>query len=984
VLVVGANEILYVDCAGKIQCCTAVNGWVRSTGSAAVLPSVGSLGGILQPNPSPLAKLSVQLDGSRLSFVNEDVAMVSLRDGSLYSLELHGEHDCIGVGGGGGVCLSLAPVGKKLGGLGMIASLSVLPLMHVQTSIVMGKLLDKESAVAKKEEMGISDDGPSKSQVVKETISSLGLVFAGSRMGDSILMMYDLKENIKLVPLERDKEQEKAIADAVGMSEQGSKRKREEEDDAIVKKEKVEGNADDATNDAAVEEQSERLKIKSTPVSDDESTLSEEQILLREEEALYAPYNGDGTSAIIPFLDGDDNKTETLLPGITPKQLYRPQILSMSIFQDTKVLDCLTGLGPIGPGCTGPTVGKKSSETSSLMNLTNSNGKGSITNVHPCGFGASGGLAVLNAPGLNSSNTIVSEVDCLDIGSIFPCPNMGYFFVVRRKENTGCMIMKVAENNGERKLEEIEINSLIDEGMMDVETPLPSFESVRDVLTRMDIISVKEFTSNKKVTSGDFIMVFARFGSACALIIFSHNEGVFSIEHSHFIGAHDDGKLVQRDSLVSTSFVDHLDKSRVLTAGEDLSLACVWSSGLASTFSVSYTDDWIVREVLFDKKIADASFGGNVTGEGNDNEADKFYHDNSIVAVDIFTIANSIFDAAGDNAGVKVDGMNNSDINDIQSEFKFDEDDLDLYGEDEIGQLEKNSVAEEHGFDSAGSERSSHLAPSRYNSLGGYISGAGLSTTSKVVVAIARRSGQLEIHDVATLFQTLPDESTVEFASDQENDSLLWSSNSGFGQGTAVLDSSNLPPKRPQVQKTCAAEMRFFFSGPSNTSSAGDLSVLRSLCLIVETNQGDVHLYTASISHESLNMVFKRVSLHNIARQSKEEVKHRNKLQRKGVSKESDGDLIFRPNRLHRFFSISGQDGLFAAVTRPQWFVSERGAPAAINHRLRHSAPAGCADVPVFGFCCVFPVDNGTDVGFITVHDRVGRVGSQRLTLFNG
>lgn len=95
-------------------------------------------------------------------------------------------------------------------------------------------------------------------------------------------------------------------------------------------------------------------------------------------------------------------------------------------------------------------------------------------------------------------------------------------------------------------------------------------------------------------------------------------------------------------------------------------------------------------------------------------------------------------------------------------------------------------------------------------------------------------------------------------------------------------------------------------------------------------------------------------------------------------------DLLYKSNRLHRFFSISGEDGLFAATSRPLWFLSERGAPAVLSHRLRHCAPAGGTAVPVTGFCSGFTLSDGGHSAFMTVHDRIGRVGSQRLTLFNG
>ena len=992
VLVLGVNEIMYVDCAGRIQCCTAMNGWVRATGSATVLPSVGSVGGIMQPNPSPLSKLSVQLDGCQLSFVNENVAMLALRDGSLYSLELHGDEgggSCIGVGGGrNGVCMSLSPVGKKLGSLGMISTLSALPLLQIQTTTgrsMFGNFLDKGSVPSKKEEMDDSGSvSKEKLSKVKEesSSSSLGLVFAGSRMGDSILMVYNLEEKMKLVPLEKDKEQEKAIADAVELSEQTSKRKREEDmDDDGVKKEKIE--------DDAVKEEDKKEDANVITISDDETNLSEEEVLRREEDALYALDPAEAsTSTIIP-LDNEDDRNETLLPGITAKQLYRPQILSMSVFRNTKILDSLTGLGPIGPGCRGPTVCKESVETSLPSNVVKQNTKGAMANVHPCGFGSSGGLAVLTSPGLHSRSTIESEIDCLDIRYIFPCPNLGYFFVVKKGANAGCIIMKVVNKDGECSLEEIDNETILDEGM-DVETPIPSFESVRDVLTRTTIMSVKEFSCKK--AKGNFVVIMARYGSAYALIILSQKDGKFNIEYSHFIGAHDDGKLIERENLVCVSFVEHLDKSRYLSAGQDLSLACVWSSGNASAMSISYEDyDWVIKEMLFDKAVDNSE--AVPVGEGEEDETSDFYQDNSIVAADIFAIADSIFEAEVEEEDIKSDEAMNDNEGDIEENLQFDEDDLELYGEKEIGEMAYSSRAGKDAQHLTDSETSSRMAPSRYNTLGGYVSGAGLSKTSKVVVALSRRSGRLEIYDITEMFASSSDddEPLVQVISDLKTNTLLWSSNSGCGQGALVLDSSKAVPRRPRVQESCAAEIRCFFSGPSNTSqddesNAADLSILRSLCLLVETNQGDVHLYNASKSPTSNKMEFKRVSLHNVGRQSKEESKHRNKLHRKGMIKPvEEVDLVFRPNRLHRFFSVSGQDGLFAATSRPQWFVSERGAPSSLNHRLRHCAPAGGAEVPVVGFCSGFPLKSiGSNVGFITIHNRIGRVGTQRLTLFNG
>lgn len=956
ILVMGVNEILYVNSAGKIECCTAVNGWVRSTGSAALLPKSGTLGGLMQPNPSPLTKLSIQLDGSRLSFVNDNVAMLSLRDGTLYSLELHDKESCIGVGGENSMCMSLAPIGKKLGGIGMVSALCALPLMQIQTMKQhFQKFITSKSDNTKKEEMTVD--------VVKGTVgeddsTSLGLLFAASRMGNSTLMLYNLKEKLKLVPLEEDDEQEKAIASVKEQSENETKRKREEDESGgiAVKKEKIE-----------------ETPTEVIAVSEDED-LSEEEILRREEEALYA----DGSNEVTPVQAEVENK-KTLLPGITATQLFRPQIQTMSIFQSTEVLDCLTGLGPIGKGTTGPTPAKDSKDVQSLItNVTRKVGKNTQINVQACGFGSSGGLAVMKTPGSQSGSTILGEVDCLDIGSIFPCAGMGYFFVVKKGENAGCIIMKLVGEDTDQSLEEVHVDTLLGSDMED-ETPIPSFTSVRDVLTRMEVLSVKEF--KKKDDQSIKCMLVVRYGSACSLIILDNTDGKFSIEHSHFIGANDDGQLIDREDLVSVSFVEHLDSSRILSAGEDLSLGCVWTSGHASLFSISFQDySWVIKEVVFPKDTDCAT----MKLDDNDHMA-KYYESEKITAMDIFAIADNIFEDKVKSQVVKVDDTHIASTVTHSESPMFDEDDIELYGADNVAysnQIAKESEVE----DSMKCSQESHMPPSRYNTLGGYISGAGLSASSKVAIAIARQSGRLEMYDVSSLLNCC-NVSLVTALNDTKakEAALLWSCNGGFGQGSSYITLNNAH-RNPHNQESCAKELRFFFSGPSNTAEANgtkDFAILRSLCVLVETSQGDSHLYSASKSSSSSSLSLNRVSLGMVSRLSKDEIKHRNKLRRKGAVKE-EFSTTFRPNRLHRFFGISGEDGLFAAVPRPYWVLSERGAPSVVNHRLRHCAPAGGTEVPITGFCSGFSVTGRTDEnGFITVHDRIGRVGSQRLTIFN-
>ena len=94
------------------------------------------------------------------------------------------------------------------------------------------------------------------------------------------------------------------------------------------------------------------------------------------------------------------------------------------------------------------------------------------------------------------------------------------------------------------------------------------------------------------------------------------------------------------------------------------------------------------------------------------------------------------------------------------------------------------------------------------------------------------------------------------------------------------------------------------------------------------------------------------------------------------IPNETDLASKFQPNELHRFSIISGQSGLFSTGPRPYWFVADRGAPTYLHHRVRFAAPG--VSRPVTSFCAD---QNGN---FITIHERLGKIGSQRLTIWNG
>jgi hypothetical protein len=209
-------------------------------------------------------------------------------------------------------------------------------------------------------------------------------------------------------------------------------------------------------------------------------------------------------------------------------------------------------------------------------------------------------------------------------------------------------------------------------------------------------------------------------------------------------------------------------------------------------------------------------------------------------------------------------------------------------------------------------------------------------------VAIARQSGMLEVYALDVLTQGAEPEP-------------VWTS-AGCSHGLSVLSPEQTAKtiRFPNRHKVQASEIRFFVIGPSKPKTAPFALGPNSLCLSIESSDGDVMLYKAELAPASLDVaLFRRVSLKDTTRPSKEQGKHFMKLRRKGIAKKVNDDAIggFRHNELFRFKNLSRQDGLFAATSRPVWFIAERGYPTALAHRCRHVAPAGAKAKPVAGFC---------------------------------
>ena len=425
VLVVGTNEIVYVDGGGRMRCGVASNGFARATcpsslvsakvdNASSAAAAVSSAEAIVTGNPSPLPLLSFALDGCRVSFVSDDVAALCSRDGTVYSLEIHRGVEFSAGSGRVAQSLSLSPMNCRLGGIGMVSSLSALPLATLGGKSIGGSSFDDLAA-----KMGGIDEAGKKDQ----DGTKLGVLFAGSRLGDSTLLFYGMRERVTLIEPDAESDDEKSGV--------GGKRKRDQSDQKGAggpdqKRGAVKDEPSTAANDAAA-------------VTDDEDAYR------MEEEALYAPpeegeLEGWGGGSVAVIAKDDDltkksSKASTLAGGI------RPTIDALSVFDSPapRAIDSLTGLGPLGAGTIGPT------------SAASAGGRGaSSTSVHPCGWGTSGGLAVLTVPGMNASSsenggsgTMVTEADCRDISTMFSLQECG--LVLLGKEAGGTVVMRMSK-----------------------------------------------------------------------------------------------------------------------------------------------------------------------------------------------------------------------------------------------------------------------------------------------------------------------------------------------------------------------------------------------------------------------------------------------------------------------------------------------------------------------------------------------------------
>lgn len=778
------NSIVSINNTGQIQQTLACNGWVRTTLPSSISPT---------SNPWPFPKLAIALDGAEISFVNEKTAFVVLRCGQVYLLQYSN-------------AWSLLPLFTNIGAIGQVSSIQAWPLGSSIPHTWNSKLVDRAKRV----------DTATKSEL------AIGMIFIGSRLGDSSLLGYALDEV--------------SVADAIQL-EPGLQTKTEESHLNVVKGE-----------------------------DEDEEYL---RLLQLEEAALY----GDETEGpdVVPPSDDEDN---TISQHSTQRK--RARLSQLTIVRSLTVLDSLTALGPLGGGTVGPISEGKSEVSATTLKATPT--LGSTSHIYPCGFGSSGGLALLTVPG-RDDRTILAEEDCVNAKALFSLPKRGLVLLSMQDK---IRFLKLEEDKGgETAIAEVDMQEW-------------TSKEVRSLFKTCDLLSAFERDENS------FIM------------LVSMKVGDGAVSYSLLVIRDGAGKLGVETNIPLP-----------VPEGESIRTVAPMIQQESGSIVIGYTLSTGEGKIIILEKsggVQGFSFAPQIPMDMDETTLtpeEKFYAWGTIGAIDIFRAPRVFFEQKEENESTSQEHPSGNSEPE-GSLLGLDAEDWKLYDEGNPKNIETTSSPE--------TESSEHTA-----------------LTEAWFVCLARQSGVLEVHLLEDLSPGIePDP--------------IWTSES-CGHGTPLLaprgSLKGQSFRRPQQHKVQTSEMRFFFCGPSHNQESTRVGGPHSFCLAIETSDGDTMLYRAEYTKESSIQVFRRVALKSPGHPSKEQAKHFSKLKRKGIVKQGGGDTVggFRHNRLFRFNELSGQDGLFAAVTRPVWFVAERGHPQTLCHRSRHVAPAGSKPRPVIGFC---------------------------------
>lgn len=745
-------------------------------------------------------------------------------------------------------------------------------LVGVWTLLPLGRTLEAVGEVSHLHSLPLS--GPSGFLEAKDRheVTEYGLLFCGSRLGDSLFLGYSFED--------------RALSSEARTFEKLIK---QEEALASVKPE---------------------IKVEEYIVQNPSQSKDLEDMILQEEEALYAPEDSLGVD-VVPLSDDEEVHKEEFAK--------RQRLNSYSILKSLVTLDSIKNVGPLGRACLGPVAPTPEfilKHDKRVVQVSNTLPPMSDpAHIFPCGYGSSGGLAIFTVPG-RDDRTILVEEDCVNVENAFYLGNMGLLVLaLSSKMDTNTKILQVVESDEHNGicLKEILVKDVCGEHRGDESV----FASAADIF-------------NSRVLSA-FDVDEDCFGLVVSISGFDVPQFCFALFKKVLGGVKVLSQKILHEGDEDTS-LNYISPAQKCTTGSESrakTWVCglVWSSGDASVLFFSQNGE--VRVESIPKVSFSETMEIEESKELDHEEMDvrDFYKKSSVLAIDVFE--------ARDFFSKLDDGTPSS-----RAEIVFNDEDLD----ENLYEKRQKPNKQVPGTTAAGSRQLQ-------------------STPLSTFVSVSRQSSSLEVYKICP-----------------KSIQLVWRS-MGCGLGCDVLKAENSEELiYPRFHKVSATEIRFFECGLSVNSIEEAFG--SSLCLGVKLDNGDFYLYRCNTNRR---LSFERVPLGTVAREGDEAKRHRMKLiRRKILSKDAVSTDTFKPISLHRFDRISGRKGLFASLSRPHWVIGENGVPSVLYHRMRHSSPAGATDSPIVGFCPGILGQQGNSTGFLSIHARVGRVGSQRITVFEG
>jgi len=875
------------------------------------------------PNPRPLPILNIHIDGCRLEFLSENIAVLVNRDGRVYSIELHSkstntnelenrkkdepnteqnEDDLL---------LSCAPLPYKMEE-GACSTLSVLPLY-------------RWTGIYDKHAQGQQYVFPMKNEKEKDILTAdfqgIGLFFCGSRFGDSVLLAYHY-EHIQFHPTLVDKPlhgmKRKLDNNFLNHGLQKTEEQEEMNRSSVRLKKDHESNESSSsppeTISSSIESKNamEDNSTKNDGMNEDDE-LDSEARLRQEEMELYEGY----TTAASPYTssDSDDDSCSydinallaeayantqyiatTNKDGTPIKPNYhRPTINALTVFSTLTPIHTLSAPGPLGPSCRGPSYLP-----------------GEETLVMPCGYGPSGGVLMMHS--IADGRNIKNEIDLRGVSNGWIFRNSGLILFEMNGNVSGKKAILMSLDQDESITNDQDYSEETKKSTNGIVLKEVSIDDSRPNGTAME---TDLMDTPQKVYQGGEILAAREW---CILsipylihIVNTNADNKYKIVIMQQVQENKEGSKLQM--VQALKFGKENQDYRIVSLtpferfSEGLFFGCIWSNGQASLIKIFQSNATEHNSVLLwhveEYPVPSSSTEGEV-----------------ITAMDIFmTKGKEAFPLTGSvsEIGDRISSVHDPEPDSLQSgenikvaktEFdteKFDAEDIELYGlpTDDIVSLSHKLFRER--------DQSHHLE----------------RTKEFLYVAISTSLNKLQVYDSSL-------------------DSLLWKAN-GSGHGLQKMSPifNVLPTPEASIN---IIELRFFH--------CGELSLLESkdLCCAMLTNNYDLHVYRVSpsrFSKEEPTTLF-RVSLGNcLTRPSAEEKRYRGKLARKGMLPNADVNKVkesFKKSKLHRFNNISRHCGLFASVWRPLWVVKCDSRIIPLYHKLRHVTPGGYNDVPISVF----------------------------------